>query len=305
MPSTKLMWLLPLLILSACGSAEFENELSRNSAVATEAAVDTGANLSYGADASDKNRKLIRTADIECQVSSVLNAVTQLEQSVVAAGGTVVQSNIDNNAGYAKDVEYKVDSIKRVQVCHNTATLILRVPSHMLDSVVNSIPGGDSYVVSRKMAQQDVTFKYMTNALMNKPGELATTSKALQLAEDSKDAIDVQRYADARKEQMVNRHVENLRIMDNVAFSTLTVRFTQPETVLVQTLVNTDYITKPTFAARFGMAMRNGATIIEGVVLGLVTIWPLLLIVGGVLWVVFYVRKKKSAAFRQFTSAKM
>lgn len=293
---------MPLLILSACGSAEFENELRSNSASATEATVDTSANLSYGADATDKNRKLIRTADMECQVSNVLNAVTQLERNVTAAGGTVEQSNVDNNAGYPKDVEYKADSIRRVQVCHTTATLVLRVPSHMLDSVVNSIPGRDSYVVSRKMAQQDVTFKYMTNTLLNKPGELPTTAKALQLAEDSKDAIDVQRYADARKEQIVNRHVENLRMMDNVAFSTLTVRFTQPETVVVQTLVNTEYIIKPTFGARFGMAMRNGATIIEGVVLGLVTIWPLLLIMGSVAWIVFYVRKKKSNAFRRFNS---
>lgn len=305
MPSGKLLWLLPLLIFSACGSAEFENEWRQNSAVTNETAVDTVADEPYGANATGKNRKLIRTADIECHVGNVLDAVTQLERNVKAAGGVVEHSSIDNNAAYPRQVVYKADSIKQVQVCHTSATLTLRIPSDMLDSVVNSIPGRDSYVVSRKMAQQDVTFKYMTNALLNKPGGLTTPTKALELAEDSRDAIEVQRYADTRKEQFVNRHVENLKIMDNVAFATLTVRFTQPETVLIQTLVNTEYVTKATFGAKLGVALRNGTMIIEGIAVGLVTIWPLVLLIGAIMWVVLYVRKRRGAAIKQFERSTM
>lgn len=303
MPAKKLLWLLPLLVLSACSEAGLEAEISHDGTAASGVAVDTVADVSYAADVANKDRKLIRTADIECQVANVLAAVTKLEGNVIAAGGTIENSNIGNNAEYPQTVTYKADSIKRVQVCHTTATLTLRVPVHMLDTVVNSIPGSESNITTRRLAQQDVTYKYMTNALLNKPGELASTKKALLLAEDSRDAIDVQRYADTRKEQFVNRHVENLRMLENVAFSTITVKFTQPETVLVQTVVNTEYMTKPTFRAEMGMALHNSTRILEGLLIVLVSIWPLLLIIVAVVAVVVYARRRRNAAIRRFDSS--
>ncbi len=172
--------------------------------------------------------------------------------------------------------------------------LTLRVPASLLDSVINAIPDGASFVESRRLAQRDVTLKYLSNRLLNKPAENSDkTKKALQLATDSRDVIAVQRSDDARTERTISRHIENLQLMDNVMYATLTVAFSQPEQVFIQTIVNPDYVATVPFGTRAGIAMQGGVELIGDISIGLLTIWPLLLIILTGLSVGFIVMRQK------------
>lgn len=290
MPSPKLLWLLPLLVLSACGTGNIDAEIKSYSPAATETSADSSVSASAGRPSKPDERKLIRTADMEVHVPDVLAAVTRLEKCVKGVGGTIEESHISNNAETAKMVEYKADSLKEVKVCHTTAELKLRVPVTLLDSVVNSVPGGAIYVENRRLSQYDVTGRYMTNELMNKPGDLHTTTKALQVAENAEDALDVQRYADDRKEEMIRRHVENQDLLRNIEYATLTVRFTQAGTVFSQVVADPEYAATVPFATELGTAARNGSQLLQGLLLVLVNIWPLLLIASVAFSIVLYIR---------------
>jgi len=298
MPSGKLLWLLPLIVLSACGSENIDAELRSNSTPTEETVIAPSVGTLAAATDKDDERKLIRTADIEARVPNVLAAVTRLEQCVNAAGGTVEESHIDNNADRGKMVEYKVDSLREVKVCHTTAEMKLRVPVAQLDSVLNSIPVGAIYVERRRLTQKDVTGKYMENELMNRPGDLHSTEKALQLAEDANDAIAVQRYADQRKEQIVRRHVENEEILRDVTYSTLTVRFSQPNTVFTQVVADPNYAAAVPFGTQLSTAARHGSMLFQFVLLVLMNIWPILLIALIAFGIVAWLRKYRGLAPR-------
>ncbi len=307
MPAKKLLWLLPLLILAACGSGENVNRYN-GSEVSPAAAVDQVADhekINAGVTAiTSPDRKMIRTADFHVKVADVLDAVTRLEKKVKSVGGIVEESHIDNSSGEVKTISYKPDSLKQVQVYHTTAQLTLRIPAPMLDSVAEMVPEVAKFVESRRLNQQDVTLRYLSNQLLGKPDDAhGSVSKAVQLAADTRDIIEIQRSQDARKEQSVNRQIENLRLMDNVTYATLSISFSQPDQSYVQTIVNPDYVMRVPFGARCSTALQGGLDLMSGVIVGLLTIWPLLLIltVGLLAWFAIVRRRDRiySAGGRQ------
>ncbi|GAA4460241.1 hypothetical protein GCM10023093_02540 [Nemorincola caseinilytica] len=298
MPSSKLLWLLPLVVLCSCGNEQIGSELRANSTPATETIADTSIGSEAEAFPPDE-RKLVRTADIECRVPDVLAAVTRLEKCVRAIGGSVEESRISNNAEPVKMVAYKKDSLKEVRVCNTTAELRLRVPSAMLDSVMGVIPAGALYVEDRRLTQTDVTGKYMENELLNRPGDLHSTTKALQLAQDVTDAINVQRYADERKEQIVRRHIENQNLLRNVEYSTIVVRYSQPSVVYAQAVADAQYAAAVPYSAQLDTALRNGTALFRFLLLALVTIWPILLIAAIAMGIVVYTRRHRRIPVRQ------
>ncbi len=295
MPSYKLLWLLPVLLLAACEAGEdrYSGDASTASAIAADTAL---ASETPGAFSSTE-RKVIRTADIHCKVPDVLTAVTDLERAVRAVGGTVEESNIENSTGATREVYHSPDSLKRVQIYTTTAFMTLRVPAAMLDSVVGIIPSSASFVESRKLGQQDVTFRYLSNELKNKPDEKTGSDgkTAQKMAKDTRDAIEAQRYEDARKEKVIDRHVENLRLMDNVNYATLTVSYSQPERVFAQVVVNPDKAMSVPYTTQMKVAMSSGMDAIGNIFLAFLGVWPVwcFLAVGVTIALLLLKQKRK------------
>jgi len=294
MPAKKMLWLLPLFILASCGVEDEPRYGNAPSSVASAIAESADSITGELAATPAADRKIIRNVDFHCKVPNVLNAVTLLEKQVKAAGGMIAGSHIDNSSGEMRTIAYKPDSLKQVQVYHTTATMVLRVPAAMLDSVVSLIPTVSGFVETRTLSQQDVTLKYLSNHLLNKPEEThSKVSRGNQQAADSKDVIEIEKNEDARREHTINRYIENLRITDDVAYATLSVQFTQPDQTLVQIIANPDYIMTVPFATRCSVAMQGGLELVSGIIIGLLSIWPLLLIMSIGLFTGFMVVKQR------------
>jgi len=65
-----------------------------------------------------------------------------------------------------------------------------------------------------------------------------------------------------------------MEIMDDATYATVTVAFSQPEQVFVQTIVNAEYITRTPFSARCKIALNSGAEIASSIAVGLIRVWP-------------------------------
>ena len=101
-----------------------------------------------------------------------------------------------------------------------------------------------------------------------------------------------------KKEAEIRRYIDNLKMIDDVQYATLSVTLTQPDLPVVQTVPDIDGMMKESYATRLRIAMSGGLDLIIGLVLGLLSIWPLLLIAVVVTYLVRRNRKRRMAAFQ-------
>jgi hypothetical protein len=140
--------------------------------------------------------------------------------------------------------------------------------------VINAIPGLTSFIDARTLKQSDVTYKYLTNELKNQVGSSNTAARVKQ----GKAAIEAQEYDDNKTEQKIDRKVENLQMLDDVNYASVTVALSQSEQVVVQTVVNTDYLSRPTFGTQCRSALYTGWEFVRVLAVLLIRIWPLLIL---------------------------
>ena len=286
MSSKKLLWLLPLCMLAACSQGG-RPENDKSVSAATESAKTDSVNVSSVAPPiNSPDRKIIHTADFHCMVKDVFTATTKLEQMVKLFGGIVQESHMDNSGYDTRTSYYTTDSLRETRIYTTTSFLTLRVPAANLDSVVNAIPALTTFIDSRTLRQSDVTYQYLANVLKNHGDNNLATDRALQLARKSHEPIEVEEYEDRKRDQNTSRKIENLNLADNVAYATLTVAFSQPQQVFVQTIVNPQYSAGTPFSVQCQAAVANGSAAVRAFAVFLITIWPLLLLllIAGIIF---------------------
>ena len=291
----KLLWLVPLFAAAACSNGGANREYNK-------ATADSSATVSAAAPAiatvppNPAEHKIKRTADFHCKVQNVFSAVTTLEQLVKANSGSVQESHIENSNSEIKTAYYKPDSLRQTQTYTTTALLTLKVPSERLDSIINAIPRLTTFLESRTLTQSDVTYQYMANELKGESNTSHTTAAALRLARKSKDAIDAGQYEIGQRDQQIDRKIANLQLADDVVYATVTVAFSQPEQVFVQTIVNPEHVTRIPFYARCQAAINSGSGLISAITIALIRVWPLLLL-SAAAWIIFHkMRGRKNNA---------
>ncbi len=295
---SKKLWLIPLLCLAACSGGEYKNAESYSAGAPAAASAGRSDTLpeAKSLPLNSSSRKVIHTVDFNCKVENVFVAVNKLENLVKSTGGIVQESHIGNRENDSRVIYYKPDSLRKMVVYTTTATLTLRIPAAVLDSVINVIPSLSCFIDSRTIKQSDVTWKYLANELKNNTGNTnTTTKKALALARKSKEPIEVQKFEDEKEEQKTDRKIENLNLLDDVNYPTLTVVFTQPEQVFVQTIVNASVLTSEPFSSRFKVALSNGWDGIGVCLVGLVNIWPLWLLIIPIIFIIRRFKHRKQA----------
>ncbi len=202
------------------------------------------------------------------------------------------ESRISNVSSEIRTSDYKPDSLKQTQTYTATALLTLRVPSAMLDSVTSAMPRLSSFIDSRTLKQNDVTYHFMANEYKNR--SVVQNGTGIQvtppIAKD--DYIAVKKYEEEKQDQKINRKIENMQILDEVSYATVTVELSKPEQVFVQTVVNPDYIMRTPFAVQCDVAINNGADFVKGVIVLMINIWPLLVVISIAAAIVYKLKRR-------------
>ncbi|TWF39788.1 uncharacterized protein DUF4349 [Chitinophaga polysaccharea] len=270
--------MIPVLFCCACSANRAEKQ-----AMATYAA--TADSTTFSNDMSritSTSRKRVKSADVRCRVASVFASTSALEQLVTRSGGVVEESNLQNESVEQYRLPYSADSVKRVQLYTPVANLTLRVPVDSLDMVVRALTSTAVYIDHRVVKDQDMTLKYLANAMKNEQQE-NSAGKAVAPSKKG-NTLDIAEYNDQRGEQAVDRRISNLTILDDVAYSTFTVQLFQPEVADVQIVVNPAKMSRAGFGTELAGALRGGADIFRNILLFFVELWPFLLI-GAAGWI--------------------
>ncbi|MBO9728797.1 MAG: DUF4349 domain-containing protein [Chitinophaga sp.] len=286
--------LIPVLGFCACSSHLSKEE---------QAMVATADSTSFSNDITSINspsRKRVKSADTRCRVPSVFKATAQLEHLVTSLGGVVVESSLSNESVQQYQLPYSSDSIKRMLIYTPTANLTLKVPAERLDSVDQSLTAIASYIEHRTIKAEDMTFKYLANALKNEQHEkkaakedaaatrrekqgkppvekVVTGDNAIVVAGDNAAALNAATYKDQKDEAVIDRQMSNLAILDDVNYSTLTVQLYQPEVTDVQIVLNPAAVSRAGFGTELLTALKDGTVVLRNIFLFFVQIWPFLI----------------------------
>jgi hypothetical protein len=221
----------------------------------------------------DWDKKIIKTADMNVEVKDFKTFTVQTKEISKKYGGYV--------AGEKQDAsEYKIEN-----------SLTLKVPVALFDDMLNELSQLPVKIVSKQVGSEDVTTE-MVDTKSRIEAKRQVRDKYMEFLKQSKnmeEVLQVQNEINGVQEQIETAAGRVNYLGHAAAYSTIHLTYYQ---VLDAKAATTGEA--PGFGDKLGQAMMYGVNIIKSLALGLVTIWPLLLM-GAVGWFL-YKRSKKQAS---------
>ncbi|RFS21969.1 DUF4349 domain-containing protein [Chitinophaga silvatica] len=282
-----ILYLIPLFLLAACGRSAYNDERAPagNSQETSDSYLTSADSVSFSNNLQDirsASRKRVRTADLSCNVNDVAASTFAIESIITRTGGITRESIIKNETYTTKDLPYTADSLKRVVLFTPVATLNVRVPVASLDTVVRAITDMATFIEHRTLKEDDKTLQYLTNALRNE----AQAKRGTVVAKPKDSTIQVAEYNEAKDNTVIDRRMNNLAILDDVAYANFSIQLFQPQVAKVYTVVNPDHLNRAGFGTELLTSLRAGTTALRNTLLFFVEIWPFVLVaIAG--WIVF------------------
>lgn len=192
------------------------------------------------------------------------------------AGKTYLNNLVKKYGGY-----YQREELSNAEQ-RTVYDLTIRIPAAAFDAIINDIERGEGEVTSKGISTRDVTEEYvdLQLRLANKRLYLKRYQEILSRASSVKDLMAIQENIRALQEEMESAEGRLRYLSDQVTYSTINVYlFTEKP-----------YVHKAPqevhFWEKLKTAFSNGWGGIVGSLLVVVNIWPLLLVVVLVWWLV-------------------
>lgn len=210
------------------------------------------------------NRKIIYTANARMQVDSLENSIQEIIAKTTAIGGFLSSQRIDDDT-YQK-----------------TATLVLRIPVNGFSNQVNELLELGTFIDYQAMNSQDVSAEWI-----DLESRLATKREVRDryidiLRKRAKKVEDILAAED--KIRVITEEIEaregRLRYLsDQVKMSTFTLEVYQTQEVRTP---------PPAYVRHFGHeildSLSNGLSFIKHLLLGVLSVWPLFLLIPFGIW---------------------
>lgn len=212
----------------------------------------------------DWDKKIIKTATVKYEVKSFDQFNKDVRDKVKKYGGYIAQE--DN---------YQYEDRKEI-------ALIIKVPVAQFETVMNDMQGKDCKQVERTIKTEDVTGEVIdTKSRLEAKKEMRLKYlEFLKQSKNMKEVLEVQSEINAIQEEIESAQGRIQFLSKQAAYSTINLSFYQP----------VDGFTAPSddnsFFKKTGEAFSRGAELIKGLILVIISIWPLVLaaLLGVVIW---------------------
>ncbi|MBA3683304.1 MAG: DUF4349 domain-containing protein [Bacteroidetes bacterium] len=303
--------LLVSVILFSCGpSASYKAEQEAATASSSESAMITDSVAAYAKGiATDTinglTHNFIRKADLKFKVDNVLNSSKKIEDIVTGYGGYISSSELTSNKNYTQSTQINKDSVLEQTFYTTTNHISLRVPNQKLDTVLRQISDLALFIDYRTLHSDDVKMKLFSNKLAENRYKNYTNKlqqKAEKVTTKQSQVLSTQENILAKQTSADEKRIESYELADQVNYSTITLEAYQAQTVMKQLLAVQEHIEpyQASFFSKLGDSFLNGFKILKEFVLGLISIWGLLLILTGlgfgIRWFIMWINKKVRTA---------
>ncbi len=269
-----------IMILFAFGCNQASNEAHTEMAEASDMTFATSQDKLYKSDNSNgsgvenqepaitKNLKLIKRGSIAYETIDLAKTSTQINAAIVKYGG------------YSSS-EHERNSSSRI-----TRDISIRVPSQHFDKLLEEISVGVSRFDRKEINVDDVTEEFFDLSARLK-SKKAIESRLIQLlakANKIPEILEVEREIGQVRMDIERMEGRMNYLKNQVSLSTLDISYYK---VLEATSVNNNG-----FWSKIRRAIVNGWDALLTILVGLVTIWPIFLILGGGFFILRRYRKR-------------
>jgi hypothetical protein len=256
----QMMVLLAILMAVACHSGvAYEQD---KSPINDNVAVDSvGMPIATANNSLSKQLMLVRTAHVNAEVTSVKIYQQWLNQQLNTVGAYVASEAQSSNADNAASV-----------------TLTVKVPVQQFDVLLSLIEAKATRLVDKQVTSGDVTTDYhdAKNKAQTQLHLKARYQELQRQATKMSDIIALQKEIDAIDDAYDVAKGTSKYLAAQSTYSTIHLKIYEP-------IVVAD--TEPSYTRALQQALGDGLAVVEGVTLLLVRLWPILLIVGILLFV--------------------
>lgn len=269
--------------------ASSESEL-KSYEVADSAAASIADSVSSAASMEVKDKKFIKTADINMEVKDVYNATISIEKSVQELGGFVTKSNLHSNVMSEETYNTSDTEAMLIKKYQTENTMQVRVPTEKLGDFLTSINTNKLFLNSRSINAEDITANIKYSELEAKRNQ--QTSENIEKIKTNKDKVALD------NDNMAEGNLQKLNVMnmaDHLKYSTVDIYIKEPKLRIAEIAVTNTKSIDNKYRYNFIYDAKDGFVygfyLIQKIIVGLINIWPILIIAGAL---VYFLRKRKS-----------
>lgn len=206
---------------------------------------------------TDWDNKIIKTATLKLEIKDFKKYNGYVHNAVKQYGAYVAQEEQTLSAEKSE------------------TAITIKVPVAQFETMMNALPADDGKVMEKKINTEDVTGEVVdTRSRLEAKKQMRL--KYLEFLKQSKNMVEVlqvQNEIDNIQMQIESAASRVSFLTQQTAFSTINLIFYQPMAGYNPTDIT------PSFLTRLGNAFKTGANWIAELFVGLVSVWPLLLII--------------------------
>ncbi len=288
-PKTVLVSLV-LLTGTACSKSESSTTDVMHE---TDSAVLVSDSISTAATMEVEGKKFVKTANVDMEVKDVYDATIAIEKSVQEMGGFVTSSELHSNIVSEETYEVSNENAVLVRKFRTENNMQVRVPTEQLGALLQFINNRKLFLTSRVILAEDVTANIELAKMESE--RITTTANNIRQIQNNKDKV---KLDDRNMAANNTQKIADLRMSDRLKYSTVQIYLKEPELRVAETAVtnvrNTDNKFKSNFLYETKNAFAEGFYLTQRLVIGLLTLWPILIL--GCLLIYFFRRKRTATS---------
>lgn len=262
---------------------------------------------SQATDIQIAGKELLITARADFKVEDVVKSTSAIESLTRQQGGYVALSKTTNVESASRTFT-KGDQNITLTTYYRQANMTVRIPRAKVSEFLKKLQQQVAFLNEQEFTAQDVTLDIYREQLASKlnsemVAELSQERLNSKNAKDQNSNVESIMATYAARQQQEYAKLEQMNIEDKVKYSTIDLKFTQPDSSYKETTQNLDLIIdaeRPSFGVQVGEAFKEGWETLRTVAITLIQLWWLI-IVGGVFYLIYRAIK---AAYRLLFSNK-
>lgn len=291
MKSPTLKIVLGSLLLTTIFSCNKTETVGNYDQVETDytASAETSDSVSSVATLQVKDKQFIKSADVNMEVKDVYEATISIEKQLKNLGGFVTSSRLNANIVAEETFNTSDENATLVRKFQTENTMQVRVPTEKLGDLLTFINDKKLFLNTRNITAEDVTANIKLAELEAKRNAKTGTNISQLKTDKNKVILDDDNQLEGNYQK-----VASFELTDNLKFSTVDIYLKEPKLRVAEIAItntrNIDNKYKFNFFYDVKNAFVEGVYLIQKLVIGLVTIWPIILIS---LVVLYFIRRRK------------
>lgn len=267
-------------------------------AIADSAAIAvTSDSISMAATQEVEGKKFIKTADVNMEVKNVYESTISIEKYLKENGGFVTKSEMNSSVLSEENFPINDAEAKLVREFRQINDMEVRVPTVKLGEFLEFVNQSNLFLHTRNISAEDVSANIMMADLEEK--RMKKTESNIQTIKNNSEKVNL---ADNNLSEQNNQKLATYNLSDNLKYSTVNLHLKEPSSrissIAVTNTKNFDNQYRYNFFYDVKNAIIKGFYLTQEIIVGLFTIWPILLFSG----IGFYFWKKRKTVSKNFNS---